>query len=231
MGLLDQRSLLESAVVANCRMNRERRLTGTNGYGKELGFEVLDWIQNRSSSQNDVIRWVDFCCGTGLALIEAAQVVQGHRSEFNLQIEGVDLAGHFARNPFERTLTLTKSSVEAWRAEGPIDLVTCIHGLHYVGDKLDAIAKMTRCLVDDGLMVANIDLRNFRLSDQRSAGRVIVKQLRDCGLEYDSRTRLLTCRGNTEIHHGLEYVGADDQAGPNYTGQPAVNSHYRMIDR
>jgi len=26
------------------------------------------------------------------------------------------------------------------------------------------------------------------------------------------------------------YIGADTNAGPNYTGQPAVDSHYRSID-
>ena len=25
------------------------------------------------------------------------------------------------------------------------------------------------------------------------------------------------------------YLGADDQAGPNYTGQPAVDSYYEVI--
>jgi hypothetical protein len=28
------------------------------------------------------------------------------------------------------------------------------------------------------------------------------------------------------IHLNFEYLGADDQAGPNYTGQPVVNSYY-----
>jgi hypothetical protein len=26
------------------------------------------------------------------------------------------------------------------------------------------------------------------------------------------------------------YLGADDQAGPNYTGQPAVDSHYEVVE-
>jgi hypothetical protein len=35
--------LERSAVVANCRMNRERNLLGSNGYEKELGFNPLDF--------------------------------------------------------------------------------------------------------------------------------------------------------------------------------------------
>lgn len=42
MDLLDDDQLERSAVVANCRMNRERGLLGTNGYGRELGLDPLD---------------------------------------------------------------------------------------------------------------------------------------------------------------------------------------------
>lgn len=59
--------------------------------------------------------------------------------------------------------------------------------------------------------------------------RVITSQLRGAGLVYDSRKKLLSCRGQTDIRLPFDYIGADDQAGPNYTGQPAVNSYYRRI--
>jgi hypothetical protein len=47
MNLLDDDFLERSAVVANCRMNRERELLGSNGYGRELGFNPLDFLGGR----------------------------------------------------------------------------------------------------------------------------------------------------------------------------------------
>jgi hypothetical protein len=47
MKLLGNDELERSAVVANCRMHRERRLTGSNGYAKELGFNPLEFLKER----------------------------------------------------------------------------------------------------------------------------------------------------------------------------------------
>jgi hypothetical protein len=41
MRLLSDDELGRSAVVANCRINRERDLHGTNGHGRELGLDEL----------------------------------------------------------------------------------------------------------------------------------------------------------------------------------------------
>jgi len=32
------------------------------------------------------------------------------------------------------------------------------------------------------------------------------------------------------VSRPLAYLGANDTAGPNFTGQPAVNSHYRAAE-
>ncbi|GAB3891420.1 hypothetical protein GCM10029964_064560 [Kibdelosporangium lantanae] len=37
--------------------------------------------------------------------------------------------------------------------------------------------------------------------------------------------------GHRQVHLPVQYLGADDQAGPNYTGQPAVNSYYGELNR
>ena len=55
----------------------------------------------------------------------------------------------------------------------------------------------------------------------------IIATLRDAGLDYSQRRRLLSGKGRRMLSFPLTYLGADDSAGPNYTGQPAVNSHYR----
>ena len=48
MNLVDDETLERSAVVANCRMNRERVLVGSNGYDKELGLNPLDFLKERA---------------------------------------------------------------------------------------------------------------------------------------------------------------------------------------
>jgi hypothetical protein len=70
MELLGDKDLERSSVVANCWMNRERSLTGSNGYAKELGFNPLDVLAEKG---NVKVAWLDLCCGSGKALIEAAQ--------------------------------------------------------------------------------------------------------------------------------------------------------------
>ena len=47
MDLIADALLEHSSVVANCAMNRERELTGSNGYGRELGFDVLVELRQR----------------------------------------------------------------------------------------------------------------------------------------------------------------------------------------
>lgn len=37
----------------------------------------------------------------------------------------------------------------------------------------------------------------------------------------------VTCTGRRDVSLGYTYLGADDNAGPNYTNQPAVNSYYQ----
>lgn len=75
--------------------------------------------------------------------------------------------------------------------------------------------------------MADLDLASIRLANGRPAGRRLTAQLRAAGLYYDPRRRRVTCTGPRELILPYTYLGADDHAGPNYTGQPAVNSHYR----
>ena len=168
MTLLGDDELERSAVVANCRMNRERNLTGSNGYEKEIGFAPLDFLKGRLARRRTVA-WLDLCCGTGRALIEAAEIV--HAEGLGVEIVGVDLVGMFDRpGPDLRCLRLVEASLSAWRPDRPFDLITCVHGLHYFGDKLGLIARAASWLVDDGLFVANLDLRQHQAG--RRPGRV-----------------------------------------------------------
>ena len=224
--LLNSQELERSSVVANCTMNRERQLVGVNSYERDLNFDIRAFLQARAEANS--LAWLDLCCGTGRALIEASAELAKSNLIDRVLIEGVDLAGHFDRNPFP-TLVLHKQTAEAWAATKTYSLITCVHGLHYVGDKLAVIAKAADSLTPDGLLLANLDLANFRFHDRRPAGRSVAARLRRNGLEYDSRRRLLRCEGRRSVELGLGYLGADDAAGPNHTRQPAVDSYYTVL--
>jgi len=225
MNLLDDHQLEQSGIVANCRMNRERSLTGSNGYAKEIGFNPLEYLGEIVASRRHA-RWLDLCCGSGKALMEAARVAEETNLHSQIEIVGVDLVGHFHPGITADCLRLLEASLVSWQLEGAFDLITCVQGLHYIGDKLGLVARAASWLTDRGLFVANLDLQNLKFGEGRSAGREIVAHWRQQGLEYDRRKRLLRCRSRKSADLPFHYLGADDQAGPNYTGQPAVDSYY-----
>ncbi|XVQ13225.1 class I SAM-dependent methyltransferase [Spirillospora sp. CA-255316] len=217
--LLDEVALERSPVVANRTMNRERSLTGSNGYGRELGLDIAAELSAPPGGMP--ARWLDLCCGTGRALFEAAALLGGA-----VEIVGVDLAGHFVPAAVPRGLTLVEASVTAWAPEGRFDLITSVHGLHYVGDKLGVLARAASWLTGDGLLVASFDARSVRLGDGTAGSRRLTAELRRQGFAYDARRRRISLRGHREVAFPYRYLGADDAAGPNYTGQPAVDSFY-----
>lgn len=226
MDLLPDKVLERSAVVANCRMNRERNLIGSNGYARELGLNPYAFLKERLAHQ-DQVGWLDLCCGTGRALIQASEQFQADGLAARVEILGVDLVGLFNHPPVDLAcLRLVEASLSRWRPDRAYDLVTCVHGLHYVGDKLGLIARAATWLTTNGLFVANLDLANLRLSDGRPAGRLVAAELRQWGLEYDCERRRVVSRGRREVNLPFRYQEADNRAGPNYTGQPAVDSYY-----
>jgi SAM-dependent methyltransferase len=226
MNLLDDETLERSAVVANCRMNRERVLVGSNGYDTELGLNPLDFLRDRVASGGKA-SWLDLCCGTGSALIEATRQIQREGLGSRIEIVGVDLVGMFATpDPGAKGLRLVEASLRTWKPERRFDLITCVHGLHYVGDKLGLIARAASWLVEDGRFVANLALENLKFAGGSNHDRMMVTGLRGAGFEYDRRRRLVTCQGRKQPEFPFRYQGADDRAGPNYTGQAAVNSYY-----
>ena len=228
MRLLSDKSLEQSAVVANCRMNRERNLVGSNGYDRELGFNPLNFLKERAADHPAA--WLDLCCGTGRALIQAARDVQTEGLVSRIEIVGVDLVAMFDQPaPGLTCLRLMELSLSSLHLERQFDLITCVHGLHYIGDKLGLITRAVSWLTDYGLFVANLDQTNLKLSDDRSTARRMTADLRRAGLDYDRKKRLVVCQGRKAIDFPYRYLGADDQAGPNYTGQPAVGSYYEVV--
>lgn len=208
--LLGDGELTQSSVVANCAMNRER---GLSGYRKELGVDILAELRTRLDRQ-ETVRWLDLCCGSAKALSEAESLLDCDR----LEIVGLDLVDFFA--PSRPGVRLVTASVTDWEPGTVFDLITCVHGLHYVGDKLSAIARAVSWLTKDGLFTASFDTASIV-----APGRVGTV-LKASGLTYDACRRRLSRRGHAVVTFPFGYLGADDKAGPNYTGQPAVLSHY-----
>lgn len=222
--LLDNDDLEKSGVVANCRMNRERQLTGTNGYERELRFNPLDFLR-ATHATSGTARWLDLCCGSATALIEAAAIIQVEN--LPITIVGVDLVQSSVGIEREyNCLHLVEASLTNWQPHEQFDLITCVHGLHYIGDKLGLIARAAGWLTERGRFVATLDLNNVKIRDQQAASRIISAELRRNGITYSIRTKLVQCEGRRQCAFALAYLGADDTVGPNYTGQAAVDSYY-----
>ncbi|MFD0856653.1 SAM-dependent methyltransferase, partial [Actinomadura adrarensis] len=63
-------------------------------------------------------------------------------------------------------------------------------------------------------------------ADGTEAGRRLTAELRAQGFTCDTARRRIALHGRHEVNFSHRYLGADDAAGPNYTGQPAVDSFY-----
>jgi SAM-dependent methyltransferase len=212
---LSEEALEQTAVVANCRMNRERELQGGNGYEVELDFALVDWLAQRGRT-----RWLDLCCGSGRALVQAEQAL-GER----LDLWGVDLVDFFWPRPPGSRVQLVVSPLRTFDPPGTFELVTCVHGLHYVGDKLGLLMKMAGWLSPGGLLRAHLDLEHV-LVEGRPQPRKLAQQLRQVGFGFDPKRRLVTASGPLPASLPWVFEGARPGA-VNFTGQPAVESFYR----
>lgn len=223
--LLDDDRIEMSSVVANRCMNRERVLRGPNGYAREIGFDALDFLIEKLD-RTEHVRWLDLCCGTGKALIEAATILVDRKIANKASIHGVDLVDFFAPGPYPDCLVLEEASLHCYSLDDHADLITCVHGLHYVGDKLDVIARACSWLSENGVFVATLDVGTIALSDGRSSKRQIPRILRSQGFEVDMRRHRIQCRGPRTIDIPWTYLGADVRGGVSFTGEKAVISHY-----
>ena len=110
MNLIEDGTLEKSSVVANCCMNHERNLHGSNGYDKELRCDPLDVLRS-VAAENGQASWLDLCCGTGKALIQATSTLESEG--VTIDIVGVDLAGLFLPADSKR-LRLVQASLTDW---------------------------------------------------------------------------------------------------------------------
>lgn len=219
--LLLKEELWQSSVVANCRMNRKRQFKGINSYHKDTSINLFNFLDEKRKYQRET-QWVDLCCGEANALIQAKALLP------EVRMEGIDLVGMF-NTPHAEDIKLMEMAVEAWSPTQSYDLITCIHGFHYLGDKLKVLSKAIGALKHNGLFVANIDLNNIKNQEGKSIEKELVDVLTQCGVSYNKRRKIITCKGATVIKFPYRFIGANDQAGPNYTGQPVVDSYYTSL--
>jgi SAM-dependent methyltransferase len=224
MKLIPENKLIWSPVVANSRMNRERNASGINSYEQEFKFKPEEFLQERIE-RFGMVSWLDLCCGYGKAMNQVAEYFIGKNLQDCIRFTGVDLVGDFIEpvlpSPF---IVFEAGSVIDFEAKQKYDLITSVHGLHYIGDKLKVISSATSFLHESGLFIANLDAANIVIKDIDTK-----KLLREKGLDYNARTKILQRTGTSDIRFDLKYLGADDTIGPNYTGQESVNSCYAPI--
>lgn len=224
--LLPENELIWSPVVANNRMNRERQANGVNSYEKEVGFRPEDWLLEVLATQ-PVAHWLDVCCGKANALVQTAQNLADHQDR--LRLHGLDLVEFFAPIPAHlQCIQLFTGSIVQWLPPLPsYHFISCIHGLHYVGDKLKAIAQLMQWLAPEGKLVASFDLASVQVKNDPQGNQVLA-WFAKVGIAYNDQQKLISAQASSPhlLHFPIAYLGADDKAGKNYTGQEAVVSYY-----
>ena len=227
MNLLTENELIWSAVIANNRMNRKRKASGINSYEQELKFKPEQFLNDAMATHNPV-KWLDLCCGEANALLQYAGELAEKGMQDKALLEGVDLVDQF--QPIPPNITCLKLKIQPlnnWVADGSYHLITCIHGLHYIGDKLAVIKTALQAISDGGLFIANIDLANIKVRGDRNS-QYLRRFFTDNKIDFNARKKIIKCEGPRFISIPLSYLGADDKAGPNYTGQEVVDSYYEI---
>ena len=158
--MLNPDDLRRSPVVANAVMNRGRGLSGVNSYERELRFDIPAFLDKRVRERGEAV-WYDACCGEGRALLEAGRQLSGTVWGSRVRTLGVDLAGMFSDGGTPN-VQLIAADVAAFAPDSPLDLITCVHGLHYIGDKLGFLQNAYARLAPGGLFLGSLDPLNVR---------------------------------------------------------------------
>jgi len=221
--LLDREAVLRSDIVANSTMNRSRGLAGVNSYAKDLRFDILTWLVERHRAKGGVT-WYDVCCGEGRALIQAAAGL-ADLGLSNARLIGVDLVPVFAET--RSGVSLQAGDAAQFAPEPPPDLITCVHGIHYIGDKLGLLAHLAGLLASDGILVANLDPQNVRIADTAKPGWAAIARAAGPARSQPSyKDHILRISGGGRLAFDVAYRGASRSETPNYTGITVMDSWY-----
>lgn len=221
MQLITDDKLIWSPTVANSRMNRSRNASGINSYEQEFKFKPEQFLESAVAEKGSAA-WLDICCGEGKALLQTAQYFKNRNLQQAIELNGIDLIENSNSNSDVVFYVMPFSS---FKSAIKYDLITCVHGLHYVGNKLAAIEKAISLLKVNGLFVANLDLSDICIKDTNS-NQLLKDRLKKENIQYNSRRKIIKKIGYDEVSFDYDYLGADEKSGPNYTGQEAVTSYY-----
>lgn len=224
MIMLPADELLSSPVVANATMNRGRGLSGVNSYERDLRFSLTDCLAGRVRACGKAL-WYDACCGEGRALAEAGTQFAASEWGRQVQIIGVDLVAMFTAEQ-RPNVTLLAADVAAFTLERPADLITCVHGLHYLGDKLGFIQHAYAMLALGGLLLSHLDPENLRAAGAgASVWRQAVRHAAKSGIALDLKGHVLRIvRTEAPLSFGFTFQGATVSERPNYTGITVIDS-------
>ena len=111
-------------------------------------------------------------------------------------------------------VTLTAADVAAFTLDRPADLISCVHGLHYLGDKLGFIQHACAMLTPGGLLLAHLDPDNLRASGAgASIWRQAVRHAAKGGAAVDFKGHVLRiARTEAPLNFGLTFQGAPARA-------------------
>ena len=226
MALFQVEELLSSSVVANATMNRGRGFCGVNSYERELRLDIAEFLKARVAVRGEAV-WYDACCGQGRALVEAEQQFSATEWGRQVRIVGVDLVDMFLPEKASG-VQLISADVAAFALERPADLITCVHGLHYLGDKLGFLQKAYAMLAPGGELVGHLDPNNLRLvGSDLPLWRRAVSLARKNGVALELKNHVLRVqRTEALLDFGLAYHGATVSGQPNYTGITVIDSWY-----
>jgi SAM-dependent methyltransferase len=229
-------------------MNRERGLHGVNSYTRELGFDALAWLMSCAEAHGQAA-WLDVCCGEGRALSAAAQALRESHSPLNIHLAGVDLVApgsYGARapgslptpsignkgpaKPSAVQLEFIEADIDSYMPSGAFDLITCVHGLHYLADKLGFLERAYGWLTAGGILVGHLDPANVRSDTMpRSFWPTASRHARHQGAEVGLKSHRLRIERNAcVLDFGAEHVGAGPSETANYTGIAVIDSWYRF---
>ena len=126
-----------------------------------------------------------------------------------VRIIGVDLVGMFTPEQAP-SVTLIAADVAAFTPDQPADLITCVHGLHYLGDKLGFLQDAYAMLAPDGLFLGHLDAHNIQATESglpvwRRAARHAAKS----GVTLELKSHVLRVkRTEASLNFGVTYQGA-----------------------
>jgi SAM-dependent methyltransferase len=228
-----------SDIVVNAAMNRGRRFTGVNSYTRDLRqFDIAAFLQKRIETHpSRTVCWLDVCCGEGRALTDASRLWSGTAWAARLEIIGLDLWDDLP--PSQESLDgpalrFVAADVAEWVPDAPVDLITCVHGLHYLPDKLGFLERAYSWIAPDGgLLLAHLDAENVRQYENKmSLWPMLSRRVRQQGVPLCFSNHLLRIERTPDspntLTFGTAFKDRTVSPRPNFSGMTVVDSWYSL---